>query len=94
MSVLADKLDVRPSTISKMLDRLAHKELIERISDRRDHRKTLVRLTGAGVEAQAEIRLIWADVGRKVASEMPEKSTLEHLERLNDVLSAQLRKLR
>ncbi|KQT52477.1 MULTISPECIES: MarR family winged helix-turn-helix transcriptional regulator [unclassified Aureimonas] len=49
-SALADELCVRPSTVSKMMDRLTEKGLVCREDDPRDKRRTIVRITPAGKE--------------------------------------------
>lgn len=53
VSRLADELCVRPSTVSKMLDRLVAAGLVARINDNRDARKTMVRITPAGLDARS-----------------------------------------
>lgn len=96
VSALALSLDVRPSTISKMLDRLMDKGLVERQQLNRDRRLTLVCLTPEGEKAQVEIRLLWANVCRQVAAGLPGNrgDTMYHLRSVSDVLAARLMKLR
>ena len=53
VSRLADKLSVRPSTVSKMLDLLVTKGLVDRRNDPRDARRTLVQITTAGLDARS-----------------------------------------
>ncbi|MCL6636971.1 MAG: MarR family transcriptional regulator [Alicyclobacillus sp.] len=48
---LADRLDVRPSTMSQMIDRLELAGWVQRCTDARDGRSRLVRLTAAGAAA-------------------------------------------
>jgi DNA-binding MarR family transcriptional regulator len=92
VSALAMELDVRPSTVSKMVDRLAERGLVARVPDLRDSRKTLVRLTAEGVSAQAKIRTLWADVGRRLAPKQQEEAALMmiQIKRLNEVVHAHL----
>lgn len=52
VSVMAEQLMVRPSTVSKMMDRLVDKGLVERTGDARDARRTIIHLTAAGKDAQ------------------------------------------
>jgi DNA-binding MarR family transcriptional regulator len=52
---LADLLMIRPSTVSKMTDRLIEKGLVERVGDLRDARRTIVRITPAGIEARGMV---------------------------------------
>lgn len=50
VSVVADKLNVRPSTVSKMLDRLVEQGLVIRLPHGTDARRALVQITPAGRE--------------------------------------------
>jgi len=63
VAVLAEKLSVRPPTVSKMLDRLVAKNLVDRVNDSTDARKTMVKITPTGLETQDRIRKVWAQVG-------------------------------
>jgi DNA-binding MarR family transcriptional regulator len=96
VSALAEHLDVRPSTISKMLDRLTDKGLVERRQVDRDRRLTLVSLTRAGEKAQADIRHIWANVCRQVAVGLPgdPSAAMEQLRSVSDVMASRLARLR
>jgi DNA-binding MarR family transcriptional regulator len=55
VSVIADRLAIRPSTVSKMLDRLVERGLMERRADRQDGRRTILRITDAGVLARVQV---------------------------------------
>jgi DNA-binding MarR family transcriptional regulator len=96
VSVLAVHLDVRSSTISKMLDRLTDKGLVERRQVDKDRRLTLVCLTPEGEQAQADIRHLWSNVSRQVAAGLPGNldETLVQLRGVSNVLAARLMKLR
>lgn len=59
VSQLAEQLCVRPSTVSKMLDRLIAKGFVERAGDHRDSRRTLVRITASGIQARERLREVW-----------------------------------
>jgi DNA-binding MarR family transcriptional regulator len=63
VAVLAEKLSVRPPTVSKMLDRLVAKNLVDRVNDSSDARKTMVKITPTGLETQERIREVWSQVG-------------------------------
>ncbi|RYD21013.1 MAG: MarR family transcriptional regulator [Spirochaetia bacterium] len=63
VAMLAEKLSVRPPTVSKMLDRLVAKNLVDRVNDTNDARKTMVKITPTGLETQDRIRAVWAQVG-------------------------------
>ncbi|WP_246367649.1 MarR family winged helix-turn-helix transcriptional regulator [Aurantimonas endophytica] len=93
-SRLADTLAVRPSTVSKMLDRLVTAGLVERAEDPRDARRTVVRLTSSGVDMQGRLREVWQEVENEL-QDVPDRSVVTHsLQELQRVLSAKLRRLR
>ena len=46
-----------------MLDRLVAKNLVDRVNDTNDARKTMVKITPTGLETQDRIRAVWAQVG-------------------------------
>ncbi|GGD28640.1 MarR family winged helix-turn-helix transcriptional regulator [Aureimonas glaciei] len=92
VSELAMELDVRPSTVSKMVDRLAERGLVVRLPDAKDNRKTLLRITAEGVRAQARIRTVWAEVGRRLAPKQQEEAAIMmiQIKRLNEAVHAHL----
>ncbi|MCD2470415.1 MarR family transcriptional regulator [Jiella sp. MQZ9-1] len=97
VSALADLLAVRPSTVSKMLDRLIERGLVSRSSNARDARRTMVHLTPQGLETQQKIREVWskleADLTAALSSE--EIALLDtSLDRAEDILIQRLRRLR
>ena len=97
VSTLADQLAVRPSTVSKMLDRLIEKGLVKRTASSSDARRTMVELTPIGEQAQAEVRAIW----RRLELDLTHSLSPEELEildrslvRAGDLLTQRLRRLR
>ncbi|KQT83069.1 MarR family transcriptional regulator [Aurantimonas sp. Leaf443] len=97
VSALADALSVRPSTVSKMLDRLIDKGLVARESSSSDARRTMVRLTEEGVGVQLKVRQLWDRFETDLVSaiEAPELRDLDGaLMRIGDLLSQKLRRLR
>ena len=97
VSVLADQLAVRPSTVSKMLDRLVDKGLLVRSANDADARRTMVGLTDKGVEVQAAIRSIWNRLEQDLTGQLP-LDDLDALDRslaqTDALLSQKLRRLR
>ncbi len=95
--MLADRLSVRPSTVSKMLDRLIDKGLVARTSNIRDARQTMVQLTPTGEEAQVAIRDIWQRLEDDLSSSIP-SGNLAALDRslthFGEILAQRLRRLR
>ena len=97
VSALAEQLAVRPSTVSKMLDRLVDKGLLERSANDADARRTMVGLTDKGIEAQTAIRTIWIRLEQDLTGQMSpdDLRTLDRsLTRTDALLSQKLRRLR
>jgi DNA-binding MarR family transcriptional regulator len=96
-SDIASQLNIRASTLSKMIDALSAKGLVVRIPNKADHRKTCVLLTPAGLETQALIREIWCAAEENLFGELTpaEATELRHgLELLDSRLREQLALLR
>ena len=97
VSALAEQLSVRPSTVSKMLDRLLERELVVRTASDHDARRTMVRLTPKGVEAQAAIRSVWRRLESELTGALPTED-LGALDRAlvttGELLTQKLRRLR
>ena len=97
VSALAEQLAVRPSTVSKMLDRLIEKNLVLRESNSRDARRTMVTLTPAGEAAKQRVRALWMRLETELGNSLEEserKSLLLSLQQVDQLLSARLRRLR
>ena len=97
VSALADKLAVRPSTVSKMLDRLVVRKLVERTADRRDLRRTVIRITPEGVKAQSQIRRIRDQMEAELTSDLGDEeigALLRELKGLERHLTKRLMRLR
>ena len=58
ISTLADRLQVRPSTVSKMADRLAENGLLSRHRDLADTRVTLIGITEQGLQTRMKVMVI------------------------------------
>ena len=91
VSQLADKMEVNPSAITVMLDRLEHHQLVSRARDESDRRVVIVSLTERGSE---ELTRVW-ELRKRVlqhclmqlnADELP--SFVHTLERLASISSA------
>ncbi|WP_279479257.1 MarR family winged helix-turn-helix transcriptional regulator [Aureimonas sp. SK2] len=97
VSALADQLSVRPSTVSKMLDRLMEKNLVERTAHSHDARRTMVMLTPAGEALRGRVNALWekleGDLNSAVAPER-RGDLLEALREADSLLAAKLRRLR
>jgi len=74
--------------LSRMVDRLTERELLERVQDAADGRAVRVRLTAAGQQVQREVGLRHArSVARRMGAAL-EESELRELERLAGKLLA------
>ncbi|HDZ74294.1 MAG TPA: MarR family transcriptional regulator [Aurantimonas coralicida] len=97
VSMLADRLSVRPSTVSKMLDRLIDRGLVARTPNIRDARQTMVQLTPMGEEAQVAIRDIWHRLEDDLATSIPSGDIAalnRSLMHVGEILAQKLRRLR
>ncbi|MBC8130677.1 MAG: winged helix-turn-helix transcriptional regulator [Rhizobiaceae bacterium] len=97
VSMLADQLAVRPSTVSKMLDRLIEKSLVERAANSRDARRTMVVLTPQGEAAKRLVKVIWDRLEGELTTALS-RADVEKLavalDQVDDLLSVKLRRLR
>ncbi|ATH94874.1 MarR family winged helix-turn-helix transcriptional regulator [Bacillus glycinifermentans] len=50
-SLLAERMEVKPSAITVIIDRLVQNEFVERLNDPRDRRVTILKLTEKGAAA-------------------------------------------
>lgn len=94
---LADKLNVRPSTVSKMVDRLFDQGFIVRETDSEDARRTLLRLTASGAVMQAKVREVWADLETDLADGLTKRDDVDvvgALSKMEAALNKRLARLR
>lgn len=83
VSDLAHSLMIRPSSVSKMLDRMTERGWCERLGSTDDKRRTLVRLTRAGGEKQVRIGQLFAEVEASLLKALRHESSdqlMPHLE--------------
>jgi len=88
---ISQKLNVVKSRITKIIEGLARKNLIQRIKDPEDSRVTLLSLTPKGVDKIKEINLFLEEVHTEVLFQMePEqrKTMLTNLEVLKGAMEA------
>lgn len=76
MTHLAERLEVQPPTISRMVQRMEASGLVERRASASDQRVSLVFVTRKGREIRGEIERVW----RTVESEMTQGWTDEETE--------------
>ncbi|MEX6509242.1 MarR family winged helix-turn-helix transcriptional regulator [Jiella sp. M17.18] len=70
--IVAAETDVKPSTVSKMTDRLERDGYVVRVASNLDSRLTLLALTPAGVRMQKQIRKVWRRMEEELAKGMPQ----------------------
>ena len=58
-SELAERIHVRPATITKMLSRMEETGFVERRKDAEDHRVSRVYLAAAGRDIQERVHQVW-----------------------------------
>jgi DNA-binding MarR family transcriptional regulator len=96
VSHLADELAVRPSTASKMLDRLVKAGLVERKTDRSDARRSMVQITSAGLEARILLEAMRAELEAELkppAVQTPD-NVVDTLVTLSAILKSRLNRRR
>ncbi|WP_152044903.1 MarR family winged helix-turn-helix transcriptional regulator [Aureimonas psammosilenae] len=96
VSGVADALNVRASTVSKMADRLAKDGLIQRVPHPSDRRKTSLVLTENGIAKRTQIEALMEDVERELSAGLGDSAVeiTGMLERLEETVLKKLRRLR
>ena len=88
---IARKLEVAKSRVTKLIDGLRNKELVEQIEDPKDARVKLINLTPKGQGKSKEIGALQQALHRKILLQMdPEerKNMLSYLELLRSAMEA------
>jgi DNA-binding MarR family transcriptional regulator len=75
-SKLAERLRVRPATITKMLQRLTEAGFVERRRDAADQRVLRVYLTENGYAVQERMRRVWEQMEREALTGFDERERL------------------
>lgn len=97
VGAVADALNVRPSTVSKMADRLRAMGLVEKVSVDIDARCTELRLTQAGEQKKLEVQTCWETLETNLVRAHPAVDGPElrqSLEEIEIILRARLSRLR
>lgn len=97
VTVLAQAMHIRPSTLSKMLDRMGERGLCRRERSTADQRLTMVRLTPEGLRLQSLVRQTYATSEAVLVRQLDggERDTLlAELGRLQDALLRHASKVR
>ncbi|WP_152048257.1 MarR family winged helix-turn-helix transcriptional regulator [Aureimonas psammosilenae] len=96
VSGVADALNVRASTVSKMADRLVRDGLIQKVPHPSDRRKTNLALTPDGIAKRAEIEELMVGVERELSAGLGDSAAeiISTLDRLDATVLKKLRRLR
>jgi DNA-binding MarR family transcriptional regulator len=57
VTALAEQMDVKPSAISVMIDKMVNQDFVIRLTDKNDRRVVLLQITEAGLHAVKELEL-------------------------------------
>jgi DNA-binding MarR family transcriptional regulator len=73
ITALADKLEVKPSAITVMIDRLVNSGYVSRTSDPQDRRVVLVSITDSGRDVLRQARQRTTEIAKKYFSRLTEE---------------------
>ncbi|UCF83938.1 MAG: MarR family transcriptional regulator [Desulfobacteraceae bacterium] len=88
---IAERLEVAKSRVTKIINGLVEKRLVESINDPKDARIRLISLTQSGQKKSAEIEAFQQEIHRKLLLQMSigeRKNVLSHLESLRTAMEA------
>lgn len=96
VSHLAEEIAVRPSTVSKMLDRLIKAGMVERKVDVRDGRRIMVQITPAGLEARVRLQALRDELEAELIAPLVQNvdESIEALGTVSNILKSRLDRLR
>lgn len=72
---IAERLEVEPITVARIIDRLSARDLVERRPDPKDRRIWRVHLSPAGRQLRAETWSRQAELGDRVTASLPDEVT-------------------
>lgn len=72
---IAERLEVEPITVARMIDRLSVRDLVERRPDPRERRIWRVHLSPSGEQVRAEAWSRQAALGDRITASLPEEVT-------------------
>ena len=86
LGALGRRLGISPSTLTRNLERLEHRSLLERVADPDDARATRVRLTTAGQEAAGEVERQQVTFVAAVLDRLPPSRRRPAVDNLSELL--------
>ncbi|KQT53670.1 hypothetical protein ASG43_17690 [Aureimonas sp. Leaf454] len=96
VSKVADALCVRPSTVSKMMDRLVERGMVQRVKGVSDQRQTMVRITPAGLDARSRLLAMREKLEKELVAAFAgdAEAIIQTLDTVAQILRARLMRLR
>ena len=97
VSTAAQRVNIRPSTASKVIELLVQKKLLDRFEDPVDSRRTLIQLTDSGLTARRSLTKTFNSLGAELFGAMPEEEVGKIAKTLASVehrLKSRLKRLR
>ena len=88
LSKLGQRLGIAPSTLSRNLDRLVERGLVDRGPDPDDRRAQCAALTAAGRNAATEVHRHETDFAQQVLDHLPDGAVESTLHALDDIIAA------
>jgi MarR family transcriptional regulator, organic hydroperoxide resistance regulator len=76
LSQLAERLEVQPPTVTKMVQRMEISGIVKREASQEDNRVLHVFITSKGKNLQAKIEKVWEQVEREFVSELSKEEKL------------------
>lgn len=76
LSQLAEKMEVKPSAITVMIDRLERENFVKRIDDPDDRRAVIVSLTEKGKEVLVQVLKDWNDVLKQYLADFSKEEVI------------------
>ncbi len=85
MTTLAEALEVKPPTVTKMVTRMTGQGLVKRTGSQSDRRSFLVSLTPDGEAKARELKRVWKRIEKEAMSGLNEKERKRFAKALNQL---------
>ena len=85
MTALAEALEVKPPTVTKMITRMTGQGLVKRTGSDTDRRSYLVSLTADGETKARELKRVWKRIEKEAMSGLNEKERRRFAKALNQL---------
>jgi DNA-binding MarR family transcriptional regulator len=94
MNDLSIKMRLANSTMTRMVDQLVQKGMVNRATDNQDRRIVLIRLTEQGQDVKTRLKNTLQDLFSQVLSDLPENRRVEILQSLETLNQSILKTLK